>query len=283
MTLDNFVKKYQDTRIDFDGSFGAQCVDLYRQYVKDVLKIPQSPSVVGAKDIWDKYLPDHYTRVPNTPDGVPPKGSVVIWGIKYGEFGHVAISMGGDTKGFTAFSQNDPVGSKCVIRSYKYTHVLGWLIPKNAIITPDMPTYLPTLLKEDLGIDTTKSEGDVRGRIGEIKDKLNKYDTLEKDFKLARVDLRTAEEELASLKVRVEDADKDGARLEEEVKDLKELVTNRDIQINDLTNKVDSLTSQLDPEQVVVVKKEEYEALISTDPLKRFSKARLFVYLLTGK
>lgn len=283
MQLDNFIKKYQGQRVDFDGKWHGECVDLYRQYVKEVLKIPQSPPVIGAKDIWDKYLPEHYTKVPKSPTGVPPKGSIVIWSIKYGEFGHVAISMGGDTNSFNAFSQNDPVGSKCVIRSYKYTHVLGWLVPKNVIIETDMPTYLPALLLNDLGIDTTKSEGDVRGRVGEIKDKLNKYDSLEKDLKLARVNLETAEAELASLKVRVDNADENGARLEAEVKNLKELVTNRDIQINDLTSRIDALTAQFDPEQVVIVKKEDYEALISTDPLKRFSKGRLLIYLLTGK
>ena len=28
MLLDDFVKKYEGEKVDFDGAFGAQCVDL---------------------------------------------------------------------------------------------------------------------------------------------------------------------------------------------------------------------------------------------------------------
>jgi prefoldin subunit 5 len=37
----------------------------------------------------------------------------------------------GDTKTFQAFSQNDPTGSKCVLKTYNYDYVLGWLHFKN--------------------------------------------------------------------------------------------------------------------------------------------------------
>ena len=36
MKLDEFINKYINTKVDFDGAFGAQCVDLFRQYCKDV-------------------------------------------------------------------------------------------------------------------------------------------------------------------------------------------------------------------------------------------------------
>lgn len=53
MTLTQFIKTYLGKKVDFDGMYGNQCVDLYRQYCKDVLNVPQSPSVPGAKDIID--------------------------------------------------------------------------------------------------------------------------------------------------------------------------------------------------------------------------------------
>ncbi|WP_252722587.1 hypothetical protein [Treponema phagedenis] len=37
MSLDEFVKKYLGKKVDYDGHYGAQCVDLFRQYCKDVL------------------------------------------------------------------------------------------------------------------------------------------------------------------------------------------------------------------------------------------------------
>ena len=59
MTLTQFINTYKGTKVDYkdenfkgDGSF--QCVDLARQYYKDVLNVPQFPALGangGAKDI----------------------------------------------------------------------------------------------------------------------------------------------------------------------------------------------------------------------------------------
>lgn len=55
MTLKRFIVNNLGKKVDFDGKFGFQCVDLYRQYCKDVLEISQTPAVEGAKDIWEKH------------------------------------------------------------------------------------------------------------------------------------------------------------------------------------------------------------------------------------
>ena len=131
MTLNEFITKYKGKGIDFDGYYGFQCVDLYRQYVQDVLQIPQSPSVNGAKDIWDNYLKDYFDSIPNTPEGVPQKGDIMVWGSKYGKYGHVAVVTSATTSYFNAFSQNDPIGSLPAIKKYtSWGSVLGWLHPK---------------------------------------------------------------------------------------------------------------------------------------------------------
>ena len=60
MKLDEFINKYINTKVDFDKAFGAQCVDLFRQYCKDVLNIPHTGSCSttgGAIDLfldWEK-------------------------------------------------------------------------------------------------------------------------------------------------------------------------------------------------------------------------------------
>ena len=51
MTLDEFVEKYNGKKIDYDGHYGAQCVDVFRQYCKDVLAIPHTGGVVGAAEL----------------------------------------------------------------------------------------------------------------------------------------------------------------------------------------------------------------------------------------
>lgn len=131
MTLDEFINKYNGKKIDFDGQYGNQCVDLYRQYVKEVLNLHQSPSVGGAYQIFDTAQSEYYTKVENTPTGVPPRGAIVIWKKEYGGYGHVGIVEQADVNGMLVFSQNhtgnlDP----CESTSYSYNLVKGWLIPK---------------------------------------------------------------------------------------------------------------------------------------------------------
>jgi len=112
MTHDEFIKEYDGKYVNFDENFGPQCVDLYRQYVQDVLGFPQSPPVEGARNIWTSYLQDKYERIQNTPKAVPKKGDIIIWGEMPGNpYGHVGIFMSGDVNMFYSFDQNWPVGS----------------------------------------------------------------------------------------------------------------------------------------------------------------------------
>lgn len=152
MTVDEFFSKYEGKGINYDGKYGNQCVDLYRQYVKEALSAPQSPPVRGAKDIWSTYLSEHFDRVENTPNAVPQKGDIIIWGSTLGTFGHVAVFVSGDKNSFTSFDQNFPVEGHynesgdfigtgvCHFQPHSYYAVLGWLRPINDIITPPVET-----------------------------------------------------------------------------------------------------------------------------------------------
>lgn len=145
ITLDEFVSKWTGKGIDFDGSYGNQCQDLYRMYVKECLGFPQSPAVPGAKDNWDKYLPEYYERIANSPDGFPRKGDVMLWGSSYGPWGHVGVITEATVNTFKCFSQNDPTGSLPSIKWYKsYTGVIGWLRPiiKEMVDTPRLQADL---------------------------------------------------------------------------------------------------------------------------------------------
>jgi hypothetical protein len=131
LTLTQFVDKWNGKVCDYDGFYGGQCVDLYRMYVQEVLGCPQGPGVLGAKDIWDSYLTEYYDRIPNTPDGFPLPGDIMIWGPRYGTYGHVAIVVSANQSSFTCFSQNDPSGALCVLKKYTaWSSLLGWLHPK---------------------------------------------------------------------------------------------------------------------------------------------------------
>ena len=56
MTLDKFVKEYEGKKIDYDGSYGAQCVDLVRLYIHLVWNLPQPKSIISAYEAYTRWL-----------------------------------------------------------------------------------------------------------------------------------------------------------------------------------------------------------------------------------
>lgn len=97
MTLWQFVQKHVKTKVDFDGAYGAQCVDLFRQYCEDVLDIGHTGAVVGAKDLVERYdaLPkeqEHFALIRDRYNVM--RGDVAVWGAHGSNpYGHVAIVL----------------------------------------------------------------------------------------------------------------------------------------------------------------------------------------------
>ena len=164
MTPKDFFAKYNGKPIDYDGYYGNQCVDLYRQYVKECLEYPQSSGVQGAANIWDNYLQDYFERVDNTPDGVPKLGDVIIWNKNAGGgFGHVGVFDSGNTDNFISFDQNWPVNSFCHFQSHNYINVLGWLRPKKFVEVEPQPAITDQTVIPQLGME-------VQAIVSKIKD-----------------------------------------------------------------------------------------------------------------
>jgi hypothetical protein len=157
MSVNEFFQKYNGHPIDYDGSYGNQCVDLYRQYCKEVLDVEQqSPGVEGAYQIWTRYRTEDFDRIANTPEGVPQLGDVIIWDKTPSmNWGHVAIFKEGNVQTFLSFDQNWPVGSLCHFQNHSYKDVLGWLRPKNLeleITGPEITEQTKIDLGEPWGI-----------------------------------------------------------------------------------------------------------------------------------
>lgn len=147
MYLQDFINKYNGKKVDYDGAYGAQCVDLFRQFNKEVLGIVQPKGVNGAKDFWSNYSKDsnlynNFDKIANTPSFVPQFGDVMVWG--NGTYGHIAICTGkGTVQTFESFDQNYPTGSTCHYVTHNYTGVLGVLRPKaqNKLKAPVQNTF----------------------------------------------------------------------------------------------------------------------------------------------
>jgi CHAP domain. len=98
----------------------------------------------NAKDLWKNYNPNQFDFVLNTADAYPLAGDIVVWNENMGGgYGHTAIATGvHQTEGkatdwFEAFSQNDPVGSFCILKKYSYNNVIGFIRPKKELVKLD--------------------------------------------------------------------------------------------------------------------------------------------------
>lgn len=130
MTFDEFVKNYEGKRVDYDKAFGSQCVDLFRQYSKEVLGISEhTGAVVGAKDLYLNYdrmplMVKHFQKV-----YTPQKGDIVIFnGTSGNKYGHVALVVYASRKTIVVFEQdgfNQSKGAYLKLRTFE--NVLGFL------------------------------------------------------------------------------------------------------------------------------------------------------------
>jgi hypothetical protein len=148
MTLGEFVEKYKGTPVDFDGHWGAQCVDLARQYFKDVWGFAKQPEgVIGAQDFFFKHESRPIQRElcnctayrgAKTP---PPAGAVVIFhSSQYNEFGHIGICIEADNSLMQVFEQDGMANAQAIkegrkqkgayIGRWKYDMLAGWLTKK---------------------------------------------------------------------------------------------------------------------------------------------------------
>lgn len=113
LTFDAFVNKYIGRAVDYDGTAGAQCVDLAKAYLKEVHGIPQFSIGGSAMYYYIRFeqfapLKGKFKRVKNTSDFIPLKGDVAVWNATKGNgHGHVAICTGeGNLDYFYTYDMN---------------------------------------------------------------------------------------------------------------------------------------------------------------------------------
>lgn len=128
MTLQQFIDKYNGKYLEaYDPTNLNQCYDLVTQWARDIGLKP--PMTMYAYQIYDNP-PTGWTKVENTPDAIPKAGDIIVWSKNFnGTAGHTAVAVSGNLNNFVAFSQNDPLGSPCVLKTYSYNYVRGWLTP----------------------------------------------------------------------------------------------------------------------------------------------------------
>ena len=134
MTLEEFVKKYNGKKVDYDNAYGAQCVDLFRQYTKEALGIKEHTGSCstsgGAKDLFLDYdkMPvekKYFTRSKNK--NYQP-GDVLIWDrTEKNQYGHVAIFLAKLGDSLLVFEQNGITQAGAEIQVRSKDGMLGYL------------------------------------------------------------------------------------------------------------------------------------------------------------
>lgn len=137
-------------RIDTDGQYGAQCVDLIVQYCKE--NFGWNPQGSGNAEAYRTVaLPNSsWTRIQNTPEFVPQPGDIAIWNPteSNGNCGHVAIVISATVSSFVSVDQNWvnfslTNGSAAAKVTHTYSGFWGVIRPPFTNVAPEpvAPTY----------------------------------------------------------------------------------------------------------------------------------------------
>lgn len=134
MTLEEFVKKYIGKKVDYDGVYGPQCVDLFRQYVCDVLLIAEHTgscaSSGGAKDLFLDYhkMPIEKKYFTRSASKTCKAGDVLIWNESLtNKYGHIAICLGVIGNSYIVFEQDGFLKDGAKINIRGRDNLLGYL------------------------------------------------------------------------------------------------------------------------------------------------------------
>lgn len=134
MTFEEFINKYNGKKVDYDGVYGAQCVDLFRQYTKEVLNVSEytgaCSSSGGAKDLYLDYpkMPVERKYFFRSKQTNYIQGDILVWDqTDINQYGHVAIYLGKLNNSLIVFEQDGFKldGAKINIRDKK--NLLGYL------------------------------------------------------------------------------------------------------------------------------------------------------------
>lgn len=171
MNFKEFINTYNGKAIDYDGGYGVQCVDLIKLYLDKVFSI-KIGAIGNAEAYYRKYndeilLKYNFERIPNTPEFIPQKGDIIVWGTNYSKTGHIAICNGiGSTNYFYSYDMN--WNGKAMKRvKHNYNGVVGVLRPKDQSKISSWIKYQVHI--QDIGWQDEKSNWGMAGTEGQAK------------------------------------------------------------------------------------------------------------------
>ena len=132
MMYQDFFNQYNGKPVETeDPSNRDQCMDLAFAWC-DALGIPRETiRHLYAYQVFTEpndATRQHFQLIPNTPDGVPEQGDLIVFSTVVGPAGHICIATGtGDANTFQSFDQNWNGHAYTETVGHSYNGVLGWL------------------------------------------------------------------------------------------------------------------------------------------------------------
>lgn len=109
MTLDEFVKEYEGKKVDYDGYYGAQCVDLVRLYIHLVWNLPQPQNIISAYEAYTRWLRcgDGFNEISWKSITKIARGDIIVFPpTDTNSYGHIAIVLDVTADEVLCFEQN---------------------------------------------------------------------------------------------------------------------------------------------------------------------------------
>lgn len=126
--ISSFINRFAGQKVDFDGAYGAQCVDLFRQWCRDALGIPHTGAVSGAKDLALKYDSLPLEKKYFSLEDAPKAGDAAVWGAtSRNPYGHVAIVVSVDGDCILVFEQDGFAQDGCRFAARTSENLIGCL------------------------------------------------------------------------------------------------------------------------------------------------------------
>lgn len=129
--LNNWINAHNNRYLDYDGAYGAQCVDLYAFYTTGF--VGGRPNPVGyAPEIFDNFDSSVYSRF--GANSSARAGDVAIWNPGgYTPVGHVAVVVGDNGDGTLRVLQSNATSAgsagNSIISNISKSHLRGYLRP----------------------------------------------------------------------------------------------------------------------------------------------------------
>lgn len=144
ISVDQFVQNLKGKFMDADGAYGAQCVDLWILYCRQVVGGGEFILPTGYADsIWSyqdsRGRGDLFTKV--AASNSPRKGDVVVWamGSQNHPSSHVAVVIEDRGSNLLVFEQNGWPLRSCEIQQTTKSGVSGYLRPQ-FVLGEEMPS-----------------------------------------------------------------------------------------------------------------------------------------------